>query len=109
MTKKQLAEIREKRGIRPDVELGYSVRTFKIPECNGRPQMWLRGIDGNNGLRIIYPNGKVEYTHGISALFDSGCTSSTTQEEAVIKMIAYDISFSGAKWLSKAPIFIGYL
>lgn len=54
-------------------------------ECNGRPQLWWvdRRIGLGDRLRIIYPDGKVEYaftfTDGYfnhSHPFSEGCTGS---------------------------------
>lgn len=75
-----------------------------IPRDIGRPQLWLRGVDGHRGLRIIYPNGKVEYTLLDDYYqFRQGCTSRSDQAGAIKACINYDAVHTGSK-----PIFIGY-
>lgn len=84
----------------------------KIPKCNGRPQLWSRGIQKNESLRIIYPNGRIEYcdTPGFWYRFN-GCTSRNTQERAIKAAIDYDDfwhkSFEDTP--DMIPFFIGYL
>lgn len=81
----------------------------KIPKCNGHPQLWSR--EEMNGLRIIYPDGKVEYTF---SAFDcnyyntwnlvNGCTSSFSQLSAIRECIDYEYTCFDC-----LPEFLGYL
>lgn len=90
----------------------------KIPRINGRPQLWARnGLDENEGIRIIYPNGKVEwmarelfinsdeesrpYSNEINYQLVRACTSSDTQLQAIKNSIIYDGFYE--------PVFLGYL
>jgi hypothetical protein len=84
-----------------------------IPPCNGRPQLWSR-LE-NIGIRIIYPNGEVEYSAEINdwidlkwvvakCVFEDGCTSAEAQEQAIKNCIDYCL---GAN--CEAPVFLGYL
>lgn len=84
---------------------------MKLPKCNGQPQLWSRADFG--GLRIIYPNGKVEWWNNNypSILFimdtwieDLACTEASTQEMAVLKCRLYDESED-----YDPPEFLGYL
>ena len=89
----------------------------KIPKNNGRPQLWLRGVKSENGnhttIRIIYPNGKVEYTSqshpGLTTFFyelTPGCTSRKDYLAAVKATIKFDLSYNRD---SEPPIFLGYI
>lgn len=87
----------------------------KLPKCNGRPQLWARGYGAVAGthttLRIIYPNGKVEFNQRSLGGFlrskywkgGKGCTSSDTQLQALKNTIKYDLHSGEAPW------FLGYL
>lgn len=74
----------------------------KIPKNNGRPQLWYRG-DTLGGLRIIYPNGEVEFVFGSFTYFAYGCTSRANIDNAVLACISY------SKKHGSKPQFLGYL
>lgn len=79
----------------------------KIPKCNGRPQLWLRGWsdEGNPTIRIIYPSGYVEYEtrYAFDGEMRRGCTSRRTQLAALRACIKYDFD------APNKPEFLGYL
>ncbi len=96
-----------------------SYRGVKLPKCNGRPQVWLRGIgllniyEQHSSLRIIYPSGRVQFENRLpnevyagKNIFQHGCTSCDNQESAIVACIDYDLdpSFCGTR-----PIFVGYI
>jgi hypothetical protein len=95
-------------------------RGVKIPRCNGRPQLWLRGSDDHQSIRIIYPSGLVEYciSHPYTMSPDEeeqdtlndfnnrgACTSRRSQLAAVKAAIRYDRCLGPRL----RPIFCGYL
>jgi hypothetical protein len=86
-----------------------TLKNFRLPKFNDKPQIWLRGSDYNQGLRIIYPNGKVEFTCFNSDSFDTGCTGGKTQQDAVLNCISYDMFFDGTSFRNNKPVFIGYI
>lgn len=93
-------------------------RKTKLPKDNGRPQLWMRDtselLKDRRGseyffierLRIIYPNGKVEYADGCEVLFwDTPCWRDRkgSVKKLTERMLAYD-ECHGCK-----TIFLGYL
>lgn len=97
---------------------GDIITPYNLPKCNGRPQLWYTD-DGNRGaedrVRIIYPNGRVEYcwsflTHDKTEWiggkeWERGCTSRRSQEAACLAAAEY------GRDRSEPPItyFLGYL
>lgn len=70
----------------------------------GVPQLWLRGDKGSwasYSLRIIYPDGRVEYFINIFGppnwQWRKGCTSSDTQLEAIKKCKDYSFHMLRSK------------
>ena len=93
----------------------------KIPKLNGRPQLWMRGAYAG-GLRIVYPNGNVEYCieeKQKTAFFeDYACTFRFNQMDAIKASIDYDkghkydvFSTQTDTYAEKhgVPEFLGYL
>lgn len=104
--------------------MGKTYRGVKIPKLNGRPQLWARmGLDHNEGIRIIYPDGSVAWDKGCGSfpisnfeyVEDSGygtsrmyaCTSDSTQLKAIKNSIDWDTEAGEAK--GRKPVFLGYL
>lgn len=109
----------------------------KLPKCNGRPQLWTRGISDHQTLRIIMPDGGVDWTghsvHDLEAwgaypsypkseflyqdklgnwinalgLSQYACTSASTQLRAIKNCIDYDTK--RGLYPSDTPEFLGYL
>jgi len=95
----------------------------KIPRCNGRPQLWTRGYQNHESLRIIMPDGRVDWESWCGNLdlkvgadlletwcnvkpdapYMFACTEGDTQLEAIKNCIRFD-NRSGIKGL-----FLGYL
>lgn len=99
----------------------HPITLKNMPRCNGRPQVWHSTQGDWERLRIIYPDGKVEYRRdssgdGYSALdsyhhgsppgrFYHGCTSDSTQRRAQINAHRYSLENDDRGSL----FFIGYL
>jgi hypothetical protein len=87
------------------------MKTLKPTHFGKRPILMLRAC---GGLRIIYPDGKVEFTYEMDdtqAVFRYGCTSSTSQKKAFNECVAYDRRIRGrsAKGYGSHSAFLGYL
>ncbi len=97
---------------------------IKIPKCNGRPQLWSRGIQEHESLRIIMPDGRVDWEAWVgqnetfldyaNTTLDNwakkgplsdmyACTAALTQLQAIKNCIDFDMK-SGVNGL-----FLGYL
>jgi len=83
-----------------------------LPICNERAQLWYqKWQDGYGRLRIVYPNGKVEYfhdTHGIWDGWKKSCfiiSSVKDQRSALCRMMFYD-KYS---LYTRPAEFIGYI
>ena len=73
----------------------------KLPKCNGRPQLWSR--DNFTSLRILYPDGRLEFYSNIT-----NCWLEGTQESSLAD--AQKVMFEReADSLNEEPEFIGYL
>jgi hypothetical protein len=92
---------------------------MKLPKCNGRPQLWTRC--GYEGIRIIWPNGKVSWTSiydgefiKTGTMIENGCTTGLSQEEAILNCIFYETTHWYQDPVSDTavkapPKFLGYL
>lgn len=90
-------------------------RGIKIPKCNDRPQLWLRGPADHSSIRIIFPDGRVSWCPPYAGprFFkdwlkhegsDPACTESESQIQTIKNSIDYDLNP-----FDIAPIFCGYL
>ena len=73
-----------------------------LPRCNGRPQLWWS--DGPvDRLRILYPDGRVQFFRFPNRSFTHGCTSRSSQKDAQEACIRWS-------WgIDTAVYFLGYL
>jgi hypothetical protein len=85
-----------------------SYRGMKVPRNIGRPAMFLRAMDDYESIRIVFPNGRVEYAWNTfnslrqKANWGNGCTCASNYYGAMRKIVDYDKGFG-------RPIFVGYL
>lgn len=92
-----------RRGSTRPVRAETKMKKQELPACNGRPQLWTR--QDLQGLRIVYPSGRVDWYMLSFEQWDSqGCTSRRTQWAAIKACFEYD-----AEAGCKAPEFLGYL
>lgn len=65
---------------------------LEVPAVFGWRPILMMGYDGR--LRIIYPDGRVEYADWKRETFEYGCTTRSTQEEAYRAAVDRDASYA---------------
>jgi hypothetical protein len=68
----------------------------------GRPILMMRF---NGSIRIIYPDGKVEFCMSSAEAFEEGCTTRETQKKAYRACVKYD----GPRHARNFSAVLGYL